>query len=146
MNGRGKLNSRHLERLAVVYVRQSSLRQVMENRESTARQYALREHALSLGWPSERIVTIDADLGMSGASTGARKGFEQLKQEIAHGRVGAVFGLKVSRLSRNAVDWFQLLDWCRATDTLWIEGEQVYAPARHDDWPDSQHSGVLERE
>ena len=133
MNGRGKLSARHLERLAVVYVRQSSLRQVMENRESTARQYALREHALSLGWPSEQIVTIDADLGMSGASTGVRKGFEQLKQEIAHGRVGAVFGLEVSRFSRNAVDWFQLLDWCRATDTLLIEGEQVYAPARHDD-------------
>lgn len=133
MNGKGKLSARHLERLAVVYVRQSSLRQVMENRESTARQYALREHALSLGWPSERVVTIDADLGMSGASTGVRKGFEQLKQEIAHGRVGAVFGLEVSRFSRNAVDWFQLLDWCRATDTLLIEGDQVYAPARHDD-------------
>lgn len=133
MNGRGKLSARHLERLAVVYVRQSSLRQVMENRESTARQYALREHALSLGWPAERIVTLDADLGMSGAATGVRQGFEQLKQEVAHGRVGAVFGLEVSRFARNAVDWFQLLDWCRATDTLLIEGDQVYAPARHDD-------------
>ena len=133
MNGRGKLSTRHLERLAVVYVRQSSLRQVRENRESTARQYALREHALSLGWPAERIVTLDADLGMSGAATGARQGFEQLKQEVAHGRVGAVFGLEVSRFARNAVDWFQLLDWCRATDTLLIEGDQVYAPARHDD-------------
>jgi len=74
----------------VVYVRQSSQRQVMENRESTARQHALREHALSLGWPSERIVKMDADPRMSGASTGTRKGFEQLKQEIARGRVGAV--------------------------------------------------------
>ena len=133
MNGSGKVSARHLERLAVVYVRQSSLRQVRENRESTDRQYALRDHALSLGWPAERIVTIDADLGMSGASSGTRQGFEQLKLEIAHGRVGAVLGLEISRFSRNAVDWSRLLEWCRSTDTLLIEGEQVYAPARHDD-------------
>ncbi len=133
MIGGGKIGPRHLERLAVVYVRQSSLRQVRENRESTDRQYALRDHALSLGWPAERIVTIDADLGMSGASSGARQGFEQLKLEIAHGRVGAVLGLEVSRFSRNVIDWSRLLEWCRSTDTLLIEGEQVYAPARHDD-------------
>ncbi len=133
MSGSGKIGPRHLERLAVVYVRQSSPRQVRENRESTSRQYALRDHALSLGWPAERIVTIDADLGMSGASFGTRQGFEQLKMEIAHGRVGAVLGLEISRLSRNAIDWFQLLEWCRSTDTLLIEGEQVYAPSRHDD-------------
>ena len=133
MNGSGKIGPRHLERLAVVYVRQSSPRQVLENRESTDRQYAMRDHALLLGWPAERIVTIDADLGTTGSLSGTRQGFEQLKLEIAHGRVGAVFGLEVSRLSRNAVDWSRLLEWCRSTDTLLIEGEQVYAPARHDD-------------
>ena len=133
MNGRGKISARHLDRLAVVYVRQSSTRQVLENRESTDRQYALRDHALALGWPSERIVTIDADLGVSGSTSGGRKGYERLKQEVSRGRVGAVLGLEVSRFSRNAVDWFQLLEWCRATDTLLIEGEQVFSPARHDD-------------
>lgn len=131
--GNGKISPRHLERLAVVYVRQSSPRQVRENRESTDRQYAMRDHALALGWPAERIITIDADLGMSGSSSGARAGFEQLKLEIARGRVGAVLGLEVSRLSRNVVDWSRLLEWCRSTDTLLIEGEQVYAPSRHDD-------------
>ena len=133
MSGRGKIKPRHLDRLAVVYVRQSSTRQVLENKESTDRQYALRDHALALGWPSERIITIDADLGVSGSTSGRRKGYEQLKQEISRGRVGAVLGLEVSRFSRNAVDWFQLLEWCRATDTLLIEGEQVFSPARHDD-------------
>ena len=131
--GNGKISPRHLERLAVVYVRQSSPRQVRENRESTDRQYAMRDHALALGWPAERIITIDADLGMSGSSSGARAGFEQLKLEIARGCVGAVLGLEVSRFSRNVVDWSRLLEWCRSTDTLLIEGEQVYAPSRHDD-------------
>ena len=101
MNGRGKISARHLDRLAVVYVRQSSTRQVLENRESTDRQYALRDHALALGWPSERIVTIDADLGVSGSTSGGRKGYERLKQEVSRGRVGAVLGLEVSRFSRN---------------------------------------------
>ena len=133
MSNADKITSRHRERLAVVYVRQSTLRQVRENRESTDRQYGLQERARALGWPAERIVTIDADLGVSGAQPGVRKGFERLKAEVAHGRVGAVLGLEVSRLARNAVDWFQLLDSCRTTDTLLIEDEQVYAPARHDD-------------
>lgn len=133
MNGSGKISARHLDRLAVVYVRQSSARQVLENRESTDRQYALRDRALALGWPSDRVVTIDADLGESGSTPGTREGYERLKREVSRGRVGAVLGLEVSRFSRNAVEWFQLLEWCRATDTLLIEGDQVFSPARHDD-------------
>ncbi len=133
MNGRGKVSARHLDRLAVVCVRQSSARQVLENRESTDRQHALRDRALALGWPSDRVVTIDADLGESGSTPGAREGCERLKREVSRGRVGAVLGLEISRFSRNAVEWFQLLEWCRAADTLLIEGDQVFSPARYDD-------------
>ncbi len=133
MNGRGKIGARHLDRLAVVCVRQSSTRQVLENRESTSRQHALRDHALALGWPSERIVTIDADLGVSGSASGGRKGCERLKQEVSRGRVGAVLGLEVSRFSRNGRDWHALLEICAVVGCLVGDRDRIHDPAAADD-------------
>src|SRR5690242_8645394 len=100
-----KITSEHLSRMAYLYVRQSTLRQVLENTESTQRQYALRERAVALGWPLERIVVIDRDLGQSGASAADREGFQQLVSEVSLGHVGIVLGLEVSRLARNSTDW-----------------------------------------
>jgi len=94
-----KVRATHLERRAVVYLRQSTLRQVHEHRESTARQYALRQRALELGWPPERIELIDEDMGQSGASADWRAGFQRMAEDVSHGRVGAIFSLEVSRLS-----------------------------------------------
>src|SRR5215472_12929074 len=98
----------HLSRLACLYVRQSTLHQVFEHTESTARQYALQERARALGWAEEHIVVIDQDLGHSGASTVDRLGFQRLVAEVGLGRVGLVLGLEVSRLARNSSDWHQL--------------------------------------
>ena len=123
----------HLSRLAMVYVRQSSPGQVQTNRESTQRQYALAQRAQEFGWPQARIETIDGDLGMTGAVAGLRQGFDQLCRRIAQGEVGAVFGIEVSRLARNTVEWFQLLDLCRRSDTVIVEDSHVYAPGRNDD-------------
>jgi DNA invertase Pin-like site-specific DNA recombinase len=88
------VTAHHLTRLACLYVRQSTLQQVMENTESTFRQYALRERAQALGWPEERIVVIDQDLGHSGASAADRLGFQQLVAEVGLGHVGLVLGMK----------------------------------------------------
>ena len=133
MSAGEKITARHLERRALIYVRQSTPAQVVANRESANRQYALVDEARTLGRRDDLIKTIDADQGRSGSHAGERKGFARLVDEVAHGRAGAVFGLEVSRLARNSVEWFQLLDWCRMTDTLLVEGKQVYSPARHDD-------------
>ena len=130
-----KITSGHLERLAVVYVRQSTPGQVRVNRESAARQYALAERAQGFGWPGERVRTIDSDLGHSAGekALGTRGGFQELCALIVHGRVGAVFGIEVSRLARNTIEWFQLLDLCRTHDVVLVEDDQVYAPGRDDD-------------
>ena len=90
-----KVRATHLERRAVVYLRQSTLKQVHEHRESTARQYALRQRALELGWPPERIEIIDEDKGQSGSSADWRAGFQRMAEDVAHGRVGAIFSLEV---------------------------------------------------
>ena len=100
-----KVTTAHLSRLAYLYVRQSTLRQVLENTESTHRQYGLRERAVALGWPLDRIIVIDNDLGQSGASAADREGFQRLVTEVSLGRVGIVLGLEVSRLARNSTDW-----------------------------------------
>ncbi len=105
-----QITARHLQRLACLYVRQSTLQQVFENTESTARQYALRERALALGWPAERVVVYDQDLGHSAASAADRIGFQRLVADVGLGKVGLVLGLEVSRLARNSSDWHQLLD------------------------------------
>ena len=109
-----KVSATHLARTAYLYVRQSTLRQVMENTESTQRQYALRQRAVALGWPAEAIVTIDSDQGHSGASAADREGFQHLVAEVGLGRAGIVLGLEVSRLARNSADWHRLLEISRA--------------------------------
>ena len=99
-----KVTAAHLKRNAYLYIRQSTLRQVFENSESTKRQYALRDRAVALGWAFDRIITIDSDLGQSGASAVDREGFQRLVAEVGVGKAGIVLG-EVSRLARNSTDW-----------------------------------------
>ncbi len=128
-----KVTAGHLQRMACLYVRQSTLQQVMENCESTARQYALRQRAEALGWPHEQIVVIDEDLGYSGASAADRAGFQRLVAEVGLGKVGVVMGLEVSRLARSSRDWHQLLEICALTDTLILDEEGIYDPGTFND-------------
>src|SRR5260370_2864097 len=128
-----KITARHLSRQAMLYVRQSTLHQVLENTESTARQYGLRERALALGWPTERIVVIDQDLGQSGASAVDRAGFQRLVAEVGLGHVGLVMGLEVSRLARSSLDWHHLLEICTMTGTLTLDEDGLYDPATFND-------------
>ena len=133
MNASLKVQPRHLERAAYLYVRQSTLRQVFENTESTQRQYGLRDRAAALGWPLDRIVVIDSDLGQSGASAADREGFQRLVTEVSLGRVGIVLGLEVSRLARNNADWHRLLELCALSDTLILDEDGLYDPAHFND-------------
>ena len=130
-----KLGARHLERLAAVYVRQSTAKQVRGNRESGRRQYGLVERAVEMGWARDRIRTIDGDQGQGAgaAAQGTRSGFDELCRLLALDQVGGVFGIEVSRLARNTVEWFQLLDLCRMHEVALIEDSQVYLPSRDDD-------------
>jgi DNA invertase Pin-like site-specific DNA recombinase len=128
-----KVTPAHLERSAYLYVRQSSLRQVLENTESTVRQYALRERAVALGWPGEQIVVIDGDQGQSGASASDRVGFQTLVAEVGLGHVGIVLGLEVSRLARNNSDWHRLLEICGLSGTLILDEDGVYDPTAFND-------------
>jgi len=127
-----KVKSTHLKRNAYLYVRQSTIRQVFENTESTKRQYALRQQAAALGWPQDRIVVIDSDLGQSGAATD-REGFQKLVTEVSMNRAGIVLGLEVSRLARNSMDWHRLLEICALTDTLILDEDGIYDPAHFND-------------
>ena len=126
MSSASAITSSHLRRLALIYIRQSSLAQVRENTESTARQYALGEHAARYGWEGSQIVVIDADLGLSGRSASARSGFQELVSRVCLGEVGAVFGLEVSRLARSSADFQRLLEFCSLTDTLIVDADGVY--------------------
>ena len=128
-----KITPRHLRRQAYLYVRQSTLRQVVENTESTQRQYALRQRAVALGWPIEQVVVIDRDLGQSGASAADREGFQQLVRDVGLGRAGLVMGLEVSRLARNSTDWHRLLEICALTETLILDEDGLYDPAHFND-------------
>jgi DNA invertase Pin-like site-specific DNA recombinase len=128
-----KVTTRHLARLAYLYVRQSTVRQVFENTESTTRQYALRERAVALGWPTERIVVVDSDLGHSAASAVDRAGFQTLVAEVGLGHVGIVLGLEVSRLARNNSDWHRLLEICALTQTLILDEDGLYDPGHFND-------------
>ncbi len=128
-----QITPRQLQRLACLYIRQSTVQQVVTNIESTARQYALRERALALGWPAERIVVIDQDLGQSGASAADRAGFQRLVAEVGLGRVGLVLGLEVSRLARSSSDWHHLLEICALTGTLILDEDGLYDPATFND-------------
>lgn len=133
MNGASKIQRAHLERLAIVYVRQSSLAQVYGHTESTARQYALADEATRLGWEASRIVVIDADLGISGRTASARAGFRELVGRVCVGEVGAIFGLEVSRLARSSADLQRLLELCSLSDTLIIDSDGTYDLAQFND-------------
>lgn len=126
MMGAAKITQRHLDRLALVYIRQSTLTQVRENTESTARQYALAEEAARLGWESAKIAIIDADLGLSGRSASGRLGFKEVISRVCLGSVGAIFGLEVSRLARSSADLQRLLEFCSITDTLIVDADGIY--------------------
>ena len=132
MNTHNKVKTSHLSRQACLYVRQSTMRQVIENTESTQRQYGLRERAIALGWPMESITVIDCDLGYSGADRD-REGFNTLVAEVGMGRVGIVLGLEVSRLARNSTDWHRLLEICGLTGTLILDEDGVYDPCDFND-------------
>ena len=128
-----KVKSSHTCRAAIVYIRQSHPSQVENNRESTARQYALVEKAIALGWAQHQVTTIDEDLGISGKVFVKRSGFDHLNAEVAMGRVGILLGLEVSRLARSNADWYRLLDMCAITDTLLADNDGVYHPGLFND-------------
>src|SRR5438094_7653405 len=128
-----KVQPHHLERGAYLYIRQSSMRQVVENVESAKRQYALRGRAVALGWRDEQIIVIDNDQGESGASAAWGKGFQRLVSDVGMGRAGIVMGLEVSRLARNNADWQRLLEICALTDTLILDEDGLYDPAHFND-------------
>jgi DNA invertase Pin-like site-specific DNA recombinase len=133
MNAQGKVTAEHLRRLAYLYVRQSTLHQVHENRESTARQYDLKRRAQVLGWRSDEIVVIDEDLGLSGATATERNGFQRLVADVGLGRVGVVMGLEVSRFARNSTDWHRLLEICALANTLILDEDGIYDPSHFND-------------
>jgi DNA invertase Pin-like site-specific DNA recombinase len=128
----GKVCPHHLERDAYLYVRQSTIRQMVENQESTKRQYDLGQCAVAYGWSEEQIHVVDCDLGESGAST-TRDGFKFLVSEVGLGRAGIVMGLEVSRLARNSSDWHRLLEICALSQTLILDEEGIYDPAHFND-------------
>ena len=128
-----KVKASHTRRAAIVYIRQSHPSQVENNRESTARQYALAEKAIALGWDRSQVITIDEDLGVSGKVFVKRSGFDHLNAEVALGRVGILLGLEVSRLARSNADWYRLLDMCAITDTLLADNDGLYHPALFND-------------
>ena len=126
-----KIRPHHLERKALLYVRQSSAHQVLHNRESSALQYAMRDRLTALGWPE--IEVIDDDLGRSAAGGVLRAGFERMVAQVCLGKVGAVAAREVSRFARNSRDWQQLIEMCRVVDTVLIDQETIYAPRHGND-------------
>ena len=126
-----KIRPQHLDRKAILYVRQSSSHQVLHNRESQALQYAMRDRLAALGWSEIEIV--DDDLGRSAAGGVMRVGFERMVAEVCLGKVGAVAAREVSRFARNSRDWQQLIEMCRVVDTVLIDQETVYAPRQSND-------------
>jgi len=128
-----KITSRHLEQLAFIYIRQSTPKQVLHNKESQANQYQLQLRARALGWPVERIRVIDSDLGKSGSEATQRSGFQELVVEISLGHAGIVFGYEVSRLARNNQDWYRLLDLAAVFGTLIADNDGVYDPRLYND-------------
>ena len=133
MSETSKITAAHLARQAVVYVRQSTPGQVEANRESTARQYALTDRAVTLGWTADAVRIIDEDLGVSGASTRGRGGFAELAAQVGLGQVGMVLSLECSRLARNNADWYRLLDLAGTCDTLIADADGIYHPALFND-------------
>ncbi len=128
-----KVQAQHLKRNAYLYVRQSTLRQVFENTESTKRQYDLRQRAIALGWRVDQVIIIDSDQGQSGKFSADREGFQRLVTEVSMGRAGIAMGLEVSRLARNSTDWHRLLEICALSDTLILDEDGIYDPAHFND-------------
>jgi DNA invertase Pin-like site-specific DNA recombinase len=128
-----KVKPHHLSRKALVYIRQSTAQQVLNNRESTARQYALDQRAVQLGWPATSVEIVDDDQGLSGQSAAGRAGFAYLLSQVALGQVGIILGLETSRLARSNKDWHQLLDVCAIFQTLLADQDGVYDPTQYND-------------
>ncbi len=124
----GKITTHHLDRKAIIYIRQSTLQQVQRHQESTKLQYNLVDRALLLGWPRQCIEVIDEDLGRSGASAEGRPGFQRLVAEVGLDHIGLVLGLEMSRLSRSSRDWHQLLEVCAIFRTLIGDFDGIYDP------------------
>src|ERR1700676_1108226 len=122
------ISDRHLSKLAIAFVRQSSTQQIFEHKESRERQYALADYAATLGWPRERIVVIDEDQGRSGRTVEQRPGFQRLLAEVTLDHVGLVLGLELSRLSRSSKDWYHLLEVCAIFGTLLADQDGIYDP------------------
>lgn len=133
MSGCTKVLPTHVQRQGVVYLRQSSTKQVLQNRESAVNQRALAKRLLELGWPRSQIVVIDEDQGLSGKHVCGREGFQKLVADVGLGKVGIVMGYEVSRLSRNCADWHRLLELCALFDTLIADTDGVYHPRDFND-------------
>jgi len=129
----GKIQSSHLQRLAVVYVRQSTLQQVEHHQESTRRQYALVDRAIGLGWAPSQVLVIDEDQGHSGATAAGRPGFQRLVAEVGLDHIGLVLSIEISRLARNSRDWYQLLEVCGLFATLIGDADGLYDPQTYND-------------
>jgi DNA invertase Pin-like site-specific DNA recombinase len=128
-----KIQPTHLQKPAYIYIRQSTMAQVHHHQESTERQYALKDKAMALGWPVERIRILDRDLGISGAQANGREDFQSLVADVSMRKVGAVFSLEASRLSRSSADWHRLLELCAFTGTVIIDEDGIYNPADFND-------------
>jgi DNA invertase Pin-like site-specific DNA recombinase len=128
-----KIREEHLRRLAIVYVRQSTQQQVLEHRESTARQYALADRAVAWGWPRAAVEVIDEDQAHSGSSAAGRSGFQRLLTEVSSDRVGLILGLEMSRLARSCKDWHALLELCAIYRTLLADADGLYDPDHYND-------------
>ena len=128
-----KITDEHLARMAIVYVRQSTQHQVLEHRESTARQYALADRAIALGWPATAVEVIDEDQGRSGSSAEGRSGFQRLLAAVSSDRVGIILGLEMSRLARSCKDWHALLELCAIYRTLLADADGLYDPSQYND-------------
>ena len=133
MRDNQKIKPDHLQRTAYIYIRQSTAAQVEFNRESTERQYKLKDRAIELGWPVQQIRVIDQDLAQSGSSSSHRKGFGEMISEVALGKVGLILSIEVSRVARNNSDWYRLLDLCSVTNTLIGDSDGLYHPGLFND-------------
>ena len=129
----GKLKDHHLSRAAIVYIRQSTGYQVLENTESTARQYALVDRAVQLGWSSQSVKVYDDDLGCSGTSAEGRVGFQRLLSEVSLNHIGIIFKIEMSRLARSNKDWHQLIELCAIFKTLLADQNGLYDPTDYND-------------
>lgn len=128
-----KVQAEHRDRLAVVYVRQSTPQQVLDHQESTRLQYGLRSQAHALGWAPDRVLVIDDDLGRSGTSVQGRLGFQRLVSEVSLDHVGIILGIEISRLARSCADFYQLLELCALFGTLIADGDGIYDPGQYND-------------